>query len=91
MHITKLLTTSLLTAPNIDKCKTCIYNKNNKCFYYRVILDIFVFDLQDQISNQQFATEKSALDVTRARSDKRLCGPNAKYFEELKSDTNKNK
>lgn len=40
--------------------------------------------IQDQIMEQNFATDKNALDVHIARSDHRLCGPTGTNYQEKK-------
>lgn len=69
-NIKRLVTSSLPPPP----CNTCTHYSNQKCLYYKVMLGKYVYSLYDQIMDQDFATEKTAMDVHTARNDEQFCG-----------------
>lgn len=75
----------LINSSNIKKqipsCNTCSHYSNKKCFYYKVILGNYVVPLYDQIMEQDFANNITALNANIARNDERLCGVKGRYYE----------
>lgn len=81
---TKLPPPSPSLLPPPPPCNTCIYYSNQKCLYYKILLGKYVYPLYDQIMDQDFATEKTAMDVHTARNDERFCGSKAVNYKEEK-------
>jgi len=82
-HIKLLKSTPTLPPPPPPSpCNKCTHYKNQKCLYYKVLLGKYVYSLYDQIMDQDFATEKTAMDVYTARNDERFCGQSARHYQE---------
>lgn len=70
----------ITSRPPSPPCSTCEFYSNQKCFYYRVLVDKYVVDYYDQIMEQEFATQRTAMDVHTAREDEQFCGKNARHW-----------
>lgn len=83
MYLLKILL-GLLCFQKDNKCLSCKHYSNEKCFFYRVLLNTYIIDLASQIDDQKFATEKDALSAEEARAHIYLCGPDAIHYMEKK-------